>query len=180
MIRVQAWYEFVSQSFMALWHHYIYLTPIRISPHSSLNVTYCLIITAWQWLMSFMPCIMQIKPNKSPLRNRLKALLLWEIGHLSSPSRSCLGRLILIHNSWESFAGRSSPTGCGDSKGLGCLQKWMWVGWSAWWSEPDVTEFGYGERGKQKGWLRPRVRATFSLHSGDIGTRRGNMLATGC
>ena len=42
---------------------------LRISPYSSLNVIYCLIITAWQWLMSFMPCIpMQIKPNKSPLR----------------------------------------------------------------------------------------------------------------
>ena len=40
---------------------------------------------------------MQIKPNKSPLRNRLLALLLWEINHLSSPSRSRLGRLILIH-----------------------------------------------------------------------------------
>ena len=26
---------------------------LRISPHSSLNVIYCLIITAWQWLMSF-------------------------------------------------------------------------------------------------------------------------------
>ena len=37
-----------------------------------------------------------IKPNKSPLRNRLLALLLWEIGHLSSPNRSCLDRLILI------------------------------------------------------------------------------------
>ena len=36
------------------------------------------------------------KSNKSPLRNRLLALLLWEISHLSSPSRSCLGRLILI------------------------------------------------------------------------------------
>ena len=32
---------------------------LRISPHSSLNVIYCLIITAWQWLMSFTytPCI---------------------------------------------------------------------------------------------------------------------------
>ena len=38
----------------------------------------------------------QLEPNKSPLRNRLLVLLLWECGHLSSPSRSCLGRLILI------------------------------------------------------------------------------------
>ena len=41
---------------------------LRISPHSSLNVIYCLIITAWQWLMSFMymPCIpMQINPIKT-------------------------------------------------------------------------------------------------------------------
>ena len=41
---------------------------LRISPHSSLFVIYCLIITAWQWLsFMYMPCIpMQIKPNKSP------------------------------------------------------------------------------------------------------------------
>ena len=87
---------------------------LRISPHSSLNVICCLIITDWQWLISFtcMPCIpMQIKPNKSPLRNRLRALLLWEIGHLSSPSRSHLGRLTLICDSQGSPAGQSSPTG---------------------------------------------------------------------
>ena len=69
---------------------------LRISPHSSLNVIYCLILTAWQWLMSFTCIPVQIEPNKSPLRKRLVALLLWEIGHLFSPSRSCLGRLILI------------------------------------------------------------------------------------
>ena len=39
------------------------------------------------------------KPNKNPLRKKLLALLLWEIGHLYSPSRSCLGRLILSHGS---------------------------------------------------------------------------------
>ena len=75
---------------------------LRISPHSSLNVIYCLILTAWQCLsFTYMPCIpVQIEPNKSPLRNRLKALLLWEICYLSSPSRSCLGRLILIFGGW--------------------------------------------------------------------------------
>ena len=96
MIRVQAWKELVSPKFygpLTIWPW------LRISPQSSLNVIYYLIISAWQWLMSFkyMPCIpMQIKPNKSPLRNRFLVLLLWEIGQLSSPSRSCLGRLILI------------------------------------------------------------------------------------
>ena len=69
---------------------------LRISPQSSLYVIYCLILTAWQWLMSFTCIPVQIEPSKSPLRKRLLALLLWEIGHLSSPSRSCLGRLILI------------------------------------------------------------------------------------
>ena len=69
---------------------------LRISPQSSLFVIYCLILTAWQWLMSFACIPVQIEPNESPLRKRLLALLLWEIGHLSSPSRSCLGRLILI------------------------------------------------------------------------------------
>ena len=41
---------------------------LRISPHSSLNVIYYLIISVWQWLMSFMymPCIlMQINPIKA-------------------------------------------------------------------------------------------------------------------
>ena len=37
------------------------------------------------------------KPNKSPLRKRLLALFLWEFGHLSSPSRSCLGRISFVH-----------------------------------------------------------------------------------
>ena len=35
------------------------------------------------------------EPNKSPWRKRIKALLPWEIGHVSSPSRSCLGSLFL-------------------------------------------------------------------------------------
>ena len=43
------------------------------------------------------------EPNKSPWRERLWALLLWKIGHLSSPSRSCLGRLIL--HPWRTGVG---------------------------------------------------------------------------
>ena len=77
---------------------------LRISPQSSLCVIYCLIPTAWQWLMSLTCIPVQIEPNQSPLRKRLLALLLWEISPLSSPSRSCLGRLILI---------RGSPGGAG-------------------------------------------------------------------
>ena len=68
---------------------------LTISPQSSLNVIYCLILTAWQWLMSFTYIPVQTEPSKSPLRNRL-LVLLWEIGYLSSPSRSCLGKHILI------------------------------------------------------------------------------------
>ena len=82
---------------------------LRISPQSSLCVIYSLILTAWQWLMSFTCILVQIEPNKSPLRKRLLALFLWEIGHLSSPSRSCLGRLILICGGWGSPAGRAPP-----------------------------------------------------------------------
>ena len=82
-----------------------------ISPHSCLNVIYCLIITTWQWLrFTYTPCIpMQINPNKSPLRNRFLALLLWEISYLSSPSRSCLGRFIFICGGWGALR-QSSPT----------------------------------------------------------------------
>ena len=83
---------------------------LRISPQSSLFVIYCLILTAWQWLMSFTCIPVQIEPNKSPLKKRLLTLLLWEIGHLFSPSRSCLGRLILICGSRQgSPAGRAPP-----------------------------------------------------------------------
>ena len=56
-----------------------------------------MILTAWQWLMCFTCIPVQNEPNESPLRKRFLALLLLEIGHLSSPSRSGLGRLILIH-----------------------------------------------------------------------------------
>ena len=65
MIRVQAWNKFVSPKFygpLAIWPW------LKINPQSSLNVIYCLIITAWQWLMSFpyTPCIpVQIKPIKA-------------------------------------------------------------------------------------------------------------------
>ena len=85
---------------------------LKINLQRSLNVIYCLVITAWQWLMSFTyrPCIpMQIKPNKSPLRKRLLALLLWKIGYLSSPSRSCLGSLVFICGSWGSPAAGAPP-----------------------------------------------------------------------
>ena len=83
---------------------------LRISPQSSLCVIYCLILTAWQWLMSFTCIPVQNEPNKSPLRRRLLALLLWEIGHLSSPSRSCLGRFILICGSQRGPVGRPPHT----------------------------------------------------------------------
>ena len=64
MIRVQAWNEFASPKFygpLTIWPW------LKISPQSSLNVIYCLILTSWQWLMGFpyTPCIpMQIKPIK--------------------------------------------------------------------------------------------------------------------
>ena len=82
---------------------------LRISPQVSLYVIYCLILTAWWWLMSFTYIPVQNEPNESPLRERLLALLLWEIGHLSSPSRSCLGRLILICGGLGGPAGRAPP-----------------------------------------------------------------------
>ena len=72
---------------------------LRISPQSSLNVIYCLIILPdkdW-WALCIHPVFLCKLNPLSPLRNRLKALLLWETGHLSSRSRSYLGRLILIH-----------------------------------------------------------------------------------
>ena len=43
---------------------------LRINPRSSLYVIYCLILTAWQWLMSFTCIPVQIEPNKSPSRKK--------------------------------------------------------------------------------------------------------------
>ena len=82
---------------------------LRISPQSCLFVIYYLILTAWQGLMNFTCIPVQIELDKSSLRKRLLALLLWEIGYLSSPSRSCLGRLILIHGGQGGPAGRAPP-----------------------------------------------------------------------
>ena len=66
------------ESFMVLYLSSGVLWPwLKISPQYSLNVIY-LIITAWQWLMSFLytPCIpMQIKPIKA-IMARVGALLL--------------------------------------------------------------------------------------------------------
>ena len=79
MIRIQAWNEFVSPKFygsLAIWPW------LKISPQSSLFVIY-LIITAWQWLMSFAytPCIpMQIKPPPKKGLSRVGALSSWESG----------------------------------------------------------------------------------------------------
>ena len=69
---------------------------LRIRAQSSLFVIYYLILTAWQWLVGFTCIPVQFEPNKSPLRKRILALLLWEISHLSSPSRSCLDGFLFI------------------------------------------------------------------------------------
>ena len=81
-------------------------------------------LTAWQWLMSFIWIPGQNEPNKSPWRKRLLALLLWEIGHLSSPSRSCLGRLILICGRWRGSAVKLPHTGKYSSN---ICWKLMWI-----------------------------------------------------
>ena len=77
---------------------------LRNSPCSSLYV-----FIIWSLLPGNDWCALPVflcKLNpKKPLKKRLLALLLWEIDHLSSPRRYCLGRLILIHG------GRGSPMG---------------------------------------------------------------------
>ena len=77
---------------------------LRISPCSSLYV-----FIIWSLLPGNDWCALPVflcKLNpKKPLKKRLLALLPWEIDHLSSPRRYCLGRLILIHGGagalWE-------------------------------------------------------------------------------
>ena len=80
---------------------------LKISPQSSLNVIYYLIISTWQWLMIFMymPCIpMQIKPTKSLSRQGAgPALSFTERAAMSSLflhgiSVVCVNLSHLIHN----------------------------------------------------------------------------------
>ena len=107
---------------------------LRISLQSSLFVIYCLILTAWQWLMSFTCIPVQIEPKKSPLRKRLLVLLLWEIGLVSSPSRPRLGRFIFICAD-RGLCGQSSPTIvllCYSTNFLSCLKYQRFI--KKWWT----------------------------------------------
>ena len=85
---------------------------LRISPSSSLNVIYSVIITAWQWLMLLIcPVFLcKLNPIKAHWERASRPFSSERLVSLFSPSRSCLGRLILIRSGQESFAGRSSPT----------------------------------------------------------------------
>ena len=82
---------------------------LRISPYSSLNVIYSLIITAWQWLVSFTyirPVLLcKRNPRKAQGKRCSRPFSSERLVSLFSPSRWCLGRLILIHSGWESSAG---------------------------------------------------------------------------
>ena len=104
MLRVQGQNKFISPDFMADWRHPVYQTLTQKDPCYPRNVI------CKPYLLSLICIPMQVKLNKSPLREKLEALLLWEIGHLSFPSRPCLGRFILIYSGQESSAGWSYPT----------------------------------------------------------------------
>ena len=97
LVRVQTWNEFVSPKFygpLTIWPW------LRISPRSSLYVIYCLVLTAWQWLMSFTYIPVQIEPNKSLSRQGSGPLLLREWTRCSeelSPWRSGHAHLNLSH-----------------------------------------------------------------------------------
>ena len=57
-------------------------------------------------LYVYSPCIsMQIKPNKSPLRNRLKARVLWEIGHFLPQADHVLVDLLICGGQGGSAGG---------------------------------------------------------------------------
>ena len=103
MIRVQAWNEFVSPKFygpLAIW------PSLTISPQSSLN----LIITSWEWLMSFpyMPCIpMQIKLIKACRGKDRGALLLreWPCCPFSSTG-------LVVHVNLSHLSHNAADTAC--------------------------------------------------------------------
>ena len=71
MLRVQAQNKFVSPGFTADWHHPVYQTLTQKDLYDPRNVI------CKPYLFFFLICIpMKAKLNKSPLRDRLKALLL--------------------------------------------------------------------------------------------------------
>ena len=93
LIRVQAWNEFVSQSFMALW---------LCDPDSEYALrVLCILSIVWSllpdndwWALPVSLC--KLNPIKAHWWTGSRPFSFWEISHLSSPSRSCLGRFILI------------------------------------------------------------------------------------
>ena len=96
---------------MSLWSHSIWPW-LRISPSSSLNVIYSVIITAWQWLMLLIcPVFLcKLNPRKAQGKRCSRPFSSERLASPFSPSRSCLGRFILIRGGQESSAGQSSPT----------------------------------------------------------------------
>ena len=87
--------------------------------------------------MSFTYIPVQIEPNKSLLRKRLLSLLLWEISHLFSPSRSGLGRLTLICGSQGDPAGRAPPQmSMGQGSMLPTYSSWNFIHHTLMWDLP--------------------------------------------
>ena len=129
MIRVQAWNEVVSPKFygpLTIWSW------LKISPQSSLNVIY-LIIIAWQWLMSFpyTPCIpMQIKPIKVCQGKGGGSLLLREwLRHskVLSPWESDCARLfppqdLVVHVNLSRLSHNTVNTACWFPRHIYCIK----------------------------------------------------------
>ena len=85
---------------------------LRISPYSSLNVVYSLIGTAWQWLMNFNICpvfLCKLNPIKAHWEKGLRPFSYERLVNLSSPSRPCLGSLVLICSSQGSSVSGVPP-----------------------------------------------------------------------
>ena len=67
---------------------------------------YCLTLTGWQWLMSFICIPVRMNLIKAHGGKGSRPFSFERIGPLSSPSRSCLGRLILHPwNPWRTGGG---------------------------------------------------------------------------
>ena len=103
-VRVRARNKSVSQGFIANWPHHVYQTLTQrthVIPEM-LSVNH----TSFLWYAS----LFKLNPIKAHWERGLTPFSSERLVSLSSPSRSCLGRLILIRGGWGSSVGRSSPT----------------------------------------------------------------------
>ena len=97
---------------------------VRISPQSSLNVIYCLIITAWQWCMRTFLDVMLPESNTSLSRQGSESSLTQRVAMPSLFSTRLL-QSVWICSSHPQDRGQRWPESASHN-GDGCMTMWMY------------------------------------------------------